>query len=426
MSAPDLSSHDAPPTRDRGETARSVGVGTWLGRSILAIAIGVMATTSLYTIREGLRGLVWQSDWTLATGGGAIDLRLRHREVQRWFAGLPARDEGDPETYITYPPASYMILWPLLGWMPLEPARGFWAMVSLAGLAWLCVLLARESRARSALEYAAAALIPLSMVGTRVCLANGQLAILLVPLLVTGALMLAREECDWRCDMMGSALMLGALVKPTFAAPFILVVLVTLRRLRPAALIAGAYAVLTLIAVSFQPTSRTKAMTEWLRHGATSLATPRGQANLQAWLVGAGFGRWVVPASLLALGALAVWLYHHREDEPWILLGVTGIVARMWTYHWSYDDLLLLLPMVTLARLAGDAATPRLRRGVAATLLALGWLTLLDMPWTWGLTRIPGWYGAQSFVWLAVLVFLACQPRRVVALPAVAAPTVAT
>ena len=414
MSAPSLPSHGSKPLRGREPTVPAARAGTWVGRTILAVVIGVMAVTALYTVREGLKGLVWQSDWTAESGGGAIDLRLRQREVQRWFAGLPARSDDDPATYITYPPASYVILWPLLGWMPLEPARGFWAAISLAALAWLCGFLVRHGCGRSLPESAAAVLIPLSMAGTRVCLANGQLTFMLVPLIATGALLLAREKCDWRCDIAGSAMILAALVKPTIAAPFFLVVLVTLRRLRPAALIAGGYAALSLFAVSFQPAPIVTALTQWARHGATSLATPRGEGNLQAWLAGAGLGRWVVPAALLALAALAVWLYHHREDEPWLLLGVAAIVARIWTYHWGYDDLLLLLPMITLARLGGDPATPRFRRRVAVTLLALGWLTLLDMSWTWGLTRIPVWSHAPGVVWLTVLAFLVRQPAPVV------------
>jgi hypothetical protein len=36
----------------------------------------------------------------------------------------------------------------------------------------------------------------------------------------------------------------------------------------------------------------------------------------------------------------------------WLLLGVTALVARFWTYHRWYDDLLILLPMIALFRIA--------------------------------------------------------------------------
>jgi hypothetical protein len=44
----------------------------------------------------------------------------------------------------------------------------------------------------------------------------------------------------------------------------------------------------------------------------------------------------------------------------WLLIGVTAIVARFWTYHRPYDDLLMLLPAIALFSIgeAARGATP--------------------------------------------------------------------
>src|SRR5687768_17436515 len=46
---------------------------------------------------------------------GAIDLKMRHAEVARWFGGRLVYSGG-----AVYPPASYALLWLPLGWLPLH------------------------------------------------------------------------------------------------------------------------------------------------------------------------------------------------------------------------------------------------------------------------------------------------------------------
>ena len=50
---------------------------------------------------------------------GAIDLKIFHEFVNGWFAGRPVYLEL-PTT--NYPPASFVILWPLVGWLEITPA----------------------------------------------------------------------------------------------------------------------------------------------------------------------------------------------------------------------------------------------------------------------------------------------------------------
>jgi len=89
-------------------------------------------------------------------------------------------------------------------------------------------------------------------------------------------------------------------------------------------------------------------------------------------------------------------------------MGVTAYVARFWTYHRWYDDALILLPMVTLFRIAKRGPSGHVDDVIAGTLLGVtlllmlapGGLFLLPAPWNtvyvWG----------QVIVWIVTLVFL--------------------
>ena len=78
---------------------------------LLQVAIGGMAIISVIWLGYEFWRLLFQ-DFPL----GAIDLRLRHKEVAHWFSGS--------KVYYTigtaiYPPASYALFWPFTGWLSL-------------------------------------------------------------------------------------------------------------------------------------------------------------------------------------------------------------------------------------------------------------------------------------------------------------------
>ncbi|MGH7960322.1 MAG: hypothetical protein ACRERD_00665, partial [Candidatus Binatia bacterium] len=117
---------------------------------------------------------------------------------------------------------------------------------------------------------------------------------------------------------------------------------------------------------------------------------------------------WNLPASLLVLGALGVWIYYHRRVDFWLLLGVTALVALFWAYHGWYDDLLMLLPIVALFRIAKQSASTDRGGVVAGALLALTLLTTLApggsylLPQPWNILYGTG----QIIVWTMVFIFL--------------------
>jgi hypothetical protein len=289
----------------------------------------------------------------------------------------------------------------------------------VAALVWLGHLVSRHSLAETPLERAIAVLLPLSMYATGAAIGNGQLIVHVMPALVSGLMLLKqpRQTCQtWRRDFGAAALITVALVKPSISAPFFWIVLFVPGSLRPALMVALGYLGLTWFAVSFKEAGLLTILRDWLARGSgrAALAEYGNVSNVHIWLSRFGLEAWMVPASLVLLVALGVWIYHHRRVEPWLLLGVTAYVTRFWTYHGWYDDLLLLLPMIALFRLARQETPAPGAEITAAILLAMtalftlapGGLFLLPPP-------LVTWYvSAQVIVWIIGLVFLMVRARE--------------
>lgn len=343
---------------------------------------------------------------------GAIDLNLNQNEVQHWFAGSPIYHESKNAVY---PPASYVILWPFFGWLGFTAARWLWAITAVVALYWLIHLILRESGANTPLERLFVTLMPLSMYATGAAIGNGQLIDHLLPVLIAGILLLQQKQAGWRMDLFSATLLLGALVKPNITVPFFWIILFVPNRLRPALLVSIGYGALTLLGASFQESGLVSLLHDWVKQ-ITVLSINGGHTNLHSWLSSLGLKEWNLPASAIVLGLLGLWTYRNRQKELWLLLGVTAIIARLWTYHLWYDDLLMILPMVTLFRIAKRGTpTPTDRRDVFASILlfimilanlAPGGRYLLPPPW-------KNYYiTGQVLVWIVTLTFLINQTRQ--------------
>lgn len=383
---------------------------------LLPLAIGVMVIGALWRLEDGYSCLLRGE----RVRPCAVDLKTLHVWVHGWFAG---RAQGRS----TLPPASHAILWPLVGWLPLAPVLWLWGATSLAALVWLSVILVRESGAETRTERLFVGLVPFCMTATRVALQNGQLILHLLPPLLAGLLLLARGQPGWRRDVLATGLLLVGFAKPSVSAPFILLVMVgagpLLGRVRALMLLGVSYGALTFLAASFQPSGAVSLLRGWasgaVTQAAAEFANPTGYyGNLHSWLGVLGRDDWNLPASLLALGALAWWVFRHRHADIWILLGVTGICARVWTYHRLYDDVLIVLPLVALFRLA-KRMVPGGGFGVSAGVLAaVTWAAVLAPARLFVLPapREEFVMVAETITWLAVLVFLIsialADPRR--------------
>jgi hypothetical protein len=344
---------------------------------------------------------------------GAIDLRQRFDEVQTWFAGGSVYDR----ITAVYPPATFLLLWPLIGWLDFGAARWLWAATSVAAMIWFARTLVRQSGATGVWERWIVALSFLAMNATGVTVGNGQLILHLLPPLVTGILVLAQGGSGGRLLVYGPALILFGLVKPNVAAPFFWLTLFIPRSPWPAVAVVVGYLTLTSAALAFQPLPWDHVIAAWserAREGSVLGAWLWSYANLHSWFAATGWERWNTVASLLLLTALGVWTRWHRHIDPWVLLGVTGIVARVWTYHGIYDGVLIVLPIVALFRIVcwqSEVSARTILAGVLLTATVAGMLCparllLLPPPVGWLFTT------GHAVLWLSLLLFLGLEARR--------------
>ena len=384
-------------------------VRLWWSRhhsTALRVAIAVLAVFMLVKLGSEFFRLVFDQ-----SGFGAVDLRMRYREVHHWFAGLPVYPVMKNSTY---PPMSYAVLWLALGWAPVSVCRWLWAVASVLSLCWLSWMTVQESGASTRLERSFAALLPLSLNATGVAIGNGQLVPLLAPMLWAAILLLARkQDTGWRSELAIVTLMLASLVHPATASPFFLIVLIVPSRIRPAALVVLGYIALTLLAASFQTDDLTALLRGWL-HNAAVVTPSSGYADLHYALYLLGLRDWALPASGIVIAVLGVWIFVHRRLDPCLLLGVTAIVARLWTYHGLYDDLLIIFPMVTLFRIAKGAAQDD--DDVRAAVLLGSAVIIMLMPARmhhfWAEPGPALFALTHTFIWLAILVFLVRRARK--------------
>jgi hypothetical protein len=276
-------------------------------------------------------------------------------------------------------------------------------------MVWLTYFILKESRAESPFERTYVALTPLSMNATGVTIGNGQLILHLLSLLVAGLYLTYPVRRGWGKDLLGAGLLLTTLVKPNVSIPFFWVILLRPGGLRIAVLTSLGYFALTFFAACFQRMELITLLGQWLVHAKE--AAQGGYGDLHICLFALGLEEWILPASPIALAALGLWVYRHRDGDYWLLLGVTALFARFWTYHRLYDNLLILLPMITLFRIAKRGLSVNGEDVMAGLLLAA--TTLIMLAPARLLITPPPWdqlfKSVQVIVWMAILIFLLRQ-----------------
>ena len=107
-------------------------------RALLRIAISLMAVAAIVWLGYEFWRLLWQQGYW-----GAIDLRTYHKLIQGWFTGKPIYGQTGNAIH---PPATYVMLWPFLGWLSETAARWFWAATTIGMVVWLICLVVRRAR----------------------------------------------------------------------------------------------------------------------------------------------------------------------------------------------------------------------------------------------------------------------------------------
>ena len=346
---------------------------------------------------------------------GAIDVQNRYDEVRSWFRGEPVyRIHRDA----VYPPASYAILGLMFNGLPWGLAKILWFVASLASVAAFSLQLVRHSLARSWQERVFLGVMPFAFYATGAALGNGQLVVFVLPLVLSALLLLDPPIPSERHLWLGSVLMVLALVQPTIAAPFFWLLLFRSPQWRPAVVVVAVYLALTAVAVAFQMRAFPQSGGEANPLGILNRWTVRGSGGAYYGSIMGGYGtvhnllaelglrKWNTGVSLTVLALLGLWIFRHRRADFWLLMGVTAIVARIWTYHRWYDDLLLLFPLVVLFRLTRIPEVATRVKRVAGVLFLWIWGFLLAPGGLYTL-RSPGiWVGIQVSGWLVSLAFL--------------------
>lgn len=386
-----------------GSTADLVRGATWSrghGRWLIR-------TTLLMTLLA-IPWLGYQS-WRLLldeSRRGAIDLKHRMTESRDWTSGKDPRDLLSP-----YPPATYVILWPLVGWLPLGENRILWFLVNVASLSWLMRILERESLAGSRAERRFLATLVVGNYATGACIGNGQLIVPLLAPMVAGLLLTVRRSPGLQADLSMALLILLSLVKPAVTAPFFWIVMFVPGRPRPALLGIGGYSFLTIAASWVSGSSVSGLVRSFLtiaRDAVDGGVASLSHGNLQSLLSTLGLGAWLPLGSMLLLVAAGLFVAVHRRRDIWLLIGVCALVSRFWTYHGWYDDVLLVLPVISLMRLRASRVASGGARGVVTMLVALTVVALLPpggtylFPPPWNQVYVAG----QVLVWLSMLGFL--------------------
>ena len=287
---------------------------------------------------------------------GAIDLKYLYEFTNSWFSGVPIYQRA-PNAGVTYPPASFAILWPTYGWLSIAQARWVWAALDLAALAALSGLFWRALRSGGRFWQVCAALAPFSMPPLADALGIGQTTIVAMALAVSAILLASRASSSWPRDLAAAGMFACALVKPSVAAPFFLVLLIVPGRLRPAALTVATYLSLTVAATGFQAASLPELIRGWLTQARGN--SGMGYGNIQDWLFQVGWSGAFPFLALTLLAGLALFTWWCRRVDVWLLLGVAAVVARLWTYHRVYDDAVMIIAMIATARLAVERRAPR-------------------------------------------------------------------
>jgi hypothetical protein len=119
------------------------------------------------------------------------------------------------------------------------------------------------------------------------------------------------------------------------------------------------------------------------------------------------------PAALLALLALGAWTLRWRRADVWLLIGAAAIVARLWTYHFIYDDILIVLALIAVFRIATCEQASQSQRAAAGAVFGLAWAAamlparLVNLGWPVGTLYEFG----QTAVWLTQLIFILLAVR---------------
>jgi hypothetical protein len=368
----------------------------------------VLLILALAYYARGANYLVWGK-----ARSDAVDLRMRWSEEQyflrgqnpydMWLAHSPSarragltqdtarRAEVAPDLGTSdpaHPPWAY-VTGLLLLWPKWPAVRVYYLLLNTIGLIVIAVVAAAlvDSRRREVRWLAASGALAMGSVSAT--LGVGQYGIIVVALLAA-ALWFA-ERRHWARTGLLLAL---SLVKPTLSGPFCLVPW-TSRRWTAAAAMAGYLVVasgVTWLVVGVNPVVMLMQL-----HRVGAVFGEDGNLSAAEVLFAAGVDRQLATsvALVVVIVPACLALFALRSASPVVTFAVAAVAARFWSYHKSYDNLVLVFVLIALARLWSEAPAGTMRKVTGLTWLAMG-ITLWVPPrattdWQFLLVQLTIW-----------------------------------
>jgi hypothetical protein len=354
---------------------------------VLACAVALFALGAAYQVKGNIELIAGSMP------GSAVDLKNRDMEQALFAEGKNPLDQ----MVGSQPPWAYAFGM-LLTWPEWPAVRVYWAIINAIALAFLMLWAYRQPRDATIETRLLLAAAVFAFGGSCTATEVGQISIIVTALLA-GALWCDRTGREYLCGL----LVAFAMIKPTIAAPFALALIVA-ARYRAAATAAAYGAVATGITWIVTRTSPLH-MLQQMAHGAANYITD-GTLGLMdvAAMLGASPEAAVWLPLIVAVPGLLLML--SGRSSLGLCFAVATVWARLWTYHKSYDDVMLVFLLVPL----GVLALGRVRSTTAAiafcTMGALAWIP-------GGLLALPQVQILQFAVWPAALVLLLHLAHRV-------------
>lgn len=376
---------------------------------ICIVLLALLATSR--AVYESHRLLIGQTRYD------APDLKNFHHLTTVWLSG---KDLYATEPNADYPPASFLLMFPLF---ILDDDINRWVffvhvVIALGLLIWMCV---RDSGADSLEEKLCVALIPLAMYSTGVAYGSGQIVIHALCASTAAILLLYNSRGRLVWELAAAACMIFALVKPNLTAPFFWIFLLVPRRKHAAIFVIVGYILLTLLGASFQPASLIDQLKGFVSRGIEWTSTFAGYGAVPVWLVKIGYPNLIMPFTFASLLAMGVWVWANRTADRWLLYGGLAIMGRLWAFHQLYDDMLNLLAMIALMRLATGRAGNQPPDRLAWIALLVAMLTIPGPAtplryWrgqdAWISLTLRGWQTAVRLLMLGVIMHRAWQTQK--------------
>lgn len=386
-------------------------------RLILGLSVCLLLLAGVYFLRgfynyfepTAIHGVDGRSRWIEARyvvrGKNPYDVAFAHVPSAAPFAPLgqslvtrdstPETDIGLP-VEVVYPPWAFFT-GALIFWTPYDVMLPYYAIIMSAGLVFLALWAAHQGRpfgGYATLLLVASTLALASWVGA---IFTGNYPLVVIPLLA--AVLWLDEK---RHPVLAGLLLGVAFVKPTVVGPFFLALLVKRRFVS-----AAVCALYILLASLFT----------WYMTHTNPLEMLRQMSAISAEFVVAGTGmvqflinHGIKPALAtkyvgLVMGTLGfIALLASRKRDLLSLFAIAGITARLWSYHYYYDDNALLFALMVFA-LAAFSFKSRL---AGACFLVLG--GTLWMPAR--LTDIPAIQILENLIWIGSAVMIVWSPWR--------------